>query len=54
MEKRLTSSIWALKLFNKLKKQIVERILESELEQDLGYSKHSIMVPKNWTAKIAK
>ena len=28
-------------LFNKLKKQIVERILESELEHDLGYSKHS-------------
>jgi len=28
-------------LFNKLKKQIVERILASELEHDLGYSKHS-------------
>jgi len=28
-------------LFNQLKKQIVERVLESELEHDLGYSKHS-------------
>lgn len=28
-------------LFNKLKKQIVERILASELEHELGYSKHS-------------
>jgi len=31
-------------LFNKLKKQIVERILESELEHDLGYSKHSKII----------
>ena len=31
-------------LFNKLKKQIVERILESELELDLGYSKHSKII----------
>ena len=28
-------------LFNQLKKQIVERVLSSELEHDLGYSKHS-------------
>jgi len=28
-------------LFQKLKKQIVERVLASELEHDLGYSKHS-------------
>ncbi len=28
-------------LFQKLKKQIVERVLASELEYDLGYSKHS-------------
>ena len=28
-------------LFNQLKKQIVERVLESELDHDLGYSKHS-------------
>ena len=28
-------------LFNKLKKQIIERVLESELDHDLGYSKHS-------------
>lgn len=33
-------------LFNKLKKQIVERILESELEHDLGYNKHS-KLPKS-------
>ena len=26
-------------LFNQLKKQIVERVLESELNHDLGYSK---------------
>ena len=32
-------------LFQKLKKQIVERVLSSELEHDLGYSKHS-KVPK--------
>lgn len=31
-------------MFNKLKKQIVERILESELEYDLGYSKHSKII----------
>lgn len=30
-------------LFNQLKKQLIERILESELEHDLGYSKHSKM-----------
>lgn len=28
-------------LFNKLKKQIVERVLESELDHELGYSRHS-------------
>lgn len=28
-------------LFSKLKKQIVERVLQSELEHELGYSKHS-------------
>ncbi len=28
-------------LFEKLKKQIVEKILDSELEHELGYSKHS-------------
>jgi len=28
-------------LFQKLKKQLVERVLASELEHDLGYSKHS-------------
>ena len=28
-------------LFRQLKKQIVERVLASELEHDLGYSKHS-------------
>ena len=28
-------------LFQQLKKQIVERVLASELENDLGYSKHS-------------
>ena len=32
-------------LFQKLKKQIVERVLASELEHDLGYSKYS-KVPK--------
>jgi len=32
-------------LFQKLKKQIVERVLASELEYDLGYSKHS-KIPK--------
>jgi len=31
-------------LFNKLKKQIVEKILESELGHDLGYSKHSKII----------
>lgn len=30
-------------LFQQLKKQIVEKILESELEHELGYSKHSKM-----------
>ena len=33
-------------LFNQLKKQIVGRVLESELDHDLGYSKHS-KVEKN-------
>ena len=28
-------------LFNQLKKQVVERVLESELDHELGYSKHS-------------
>ena len=28
-------------LFNQLKKQVVEKVLESELDHDLGYSKHS-------------
>ncbi len=28
-------------LFNQLKKQIVERVLESELDHEIGYSKHS-------------
>ena len=28
-------------LFNQLKKQVVERVLKSELNHDLGYSKHS-------------
>ena len=28
-------------LFNQLKKQVVEKILESELEHELGYTKHS-------------
>jgi transposase-like protein len=28
-------------LFSKLKKQLVERILQSELEHELGYNKHS-------------
>jgi len=32
-------------LFQQLKKQIVERVLASELEHDLGYSKHS-KIPK--------
>lgn len=32
-------------LFNQLKKQIVERVLESELDHELGYSKHS-KIPK--------
>jgi putative transposase len=32
-------------LFQKLKKKIVERVLASELEYDLGYSKHS-KIPK--------
>ncbi|OZG31519.1 MULTISPECIES: IS256 family transposase [Rickettsieae] len=31
-------------LFQQLKKQIVEKILESELEHELGYSKHSKML----------
>ena len=33
-------------LFNQLKKQIVERVLESELDHELGYSKHS-KIPKS-------
>lgn len=33
-------------LFNQLKKQVVERVLESELDHDLGYSKH-IKSPKS-------
>ena len=28
-------------IFNQLKKQIVERVLEKELDHELGYSKHS-------------
>ena len=28
-------------LFNQLKKQVVEKVLESELDHDLGYFKHS-------------
>ncbi|MSO13296.1 putative transposase for insertion sequence element ISRM3-like [Rickettsiales endosymbiont of Trichoplax sp. H2] len=28
-------------LFSKLKKQLVERVLQSELEHELGYDKHS-------------
>ncbi len=28
-------------IFNQLKKQIIEKILESELDYDLGYGKHS-------------
>ena len=28
-------------LFNKLKKQMVEKVLESELDHELGYSRHS-------------
>lgn len=32
-------------IFNQLKKQIIERVLESELEHELGYNKHS-KVPK--------
>ena len=32
-------------IFNQLKKQIVERVLESELDHELGYSKHS-KIPK--------
>lgn len=28
-------------LFNQLKKQVLERVLESELDHDLGYTKHS-------------
>lgn len=33
-------------IFRQLKKQLVERVLASELEYDLGYSKHS-KIPKN-------
>ena len=33
-------------IFNQLKKQIVERVLEKELDHELGYSKHS-KVPKS-------
>ena len=32
-------------MFDQLKKQIVERVLESELDNELGYSKHS-KIPK--------
>ena len=32
-------------LFQQLKKQLVERMLESELDHELGYSKHS-KIPK--------
>ena len=28
-------------LFSKLKKQLVERVLQSELDHELGYGKHS-------------
>ena len=28
-------------LFSQLKKQLIERVLESELEHEVGYSKHS-------------
>ena len=35
-------------IFNQLKKQIVERVLEKELDHELGYSKHSKM-PKSDT-----
>ena len=28
-------------LFSKLKKQLIERVLQSELEHELGYDKHS-------------
>lgn len=35
-------------IFNQLKKQIVERVLEKELDHELGYSKHS-KVPKSDT-----
>ena len=28
-------------LFNKLEKQLIERVLQSELEHELGYDKHS-------------
>ena len=34
-------------IFNQLKKQIVERVLESELDYELGYSKHS-KIPKSY------
>ena len=37
-------------LFNQLKKQIVERVLESELDHELGYSKHS-KIPKRPSVK---
>ena len=35
-------------IFNQLKKQIVERVLEKELDHELGYSKHS-KLPKSDT-----
>jgi len=34
-------------MFSQLKKQIVEKILESEIEHELGYSKHSKMSKSN-------
>ena len=33
-------------LFSRLKKQLVERVLQSELEHELGYSKHTENYPK--------
>ena len=34
-------------LFSKLKKQLIERVLQSELEHELGYDKHSKKGKKN-------
>ena len=34
-------------LFSKLKKQLIERVLQSELEYELGYDKHSKKGKKN-------